>query len=583
MTIKKNVLWPSLASHLKVLYPEREIDSLVDRLITLINQHPKSAGAIEGRFWNEKDVVLITYGDSIIDGLSTPLDVLRQFLEENLTGVVSTVHLLPFFPYSSDDGFSVIDYHTVNPDLGDWSHIEQLGGSFDLMFDLVINHISSQHQWFQNFLAGRVPGCDYFVQPPENADLSHVVRPRKSPLLTEVLTESGSQKVWTTFSPDQVDVDFSNPDVLIEYVRILLEYLWHGARFIRLDAIAFLWKEWGTTCLNLPQTHECVRLLRTIVTAVQKGTILLTETNVPHQQNVSYFGNSDEAHMVYQFSLAPLLLHSLYRGTSHHLTEWARTCCLPPPECTYLNFTASHDGIGIRPLEGLLPQGEIDLLLKGMESFGGLVSYRRHADGSKSAYEINITYFDALKGIWLGQDSWHLARFLLAQTLVLGLRGIPALYIHSLLATENDDDAVKREGRARLINRHKWDARTLDALLADDQSSQARVFGELKRRIGIRKDQPAFHPDARQEILFLGDHLFGFWRQSLDGQQKILAVHNLTDRERILYLDAALDGQLPGCWVGLLTAEVVTSGQAMIKMPPYHVLWLTQTTDEQAN
>lgn len=581
MTFEKNALAPSLAFHLKTLYPGQKTASLVDRLSCLIEKHQQWQGIIEGRLWSEHDVVLITYGDSIIDDSSKPLESLHRFLEKNLAGVVSTVHLLPFFPYSSDDGFAVIDYFAVNPYLGDWSDVERLGHSFDLMFDLVINHVSSRHPWFQNFLSGRDPGLDYFVQPPADADLSYVVRPRESALLTQVLAESGSEKVWTTFSPDQVDVDFSNPDVLFEYVTILLHYIESGARFIRLDAIAFLWKEWGTTCLNLPQTHECVRLLRTIVAALQKRTILLTETNVPHQQNISYFGNSDEAHMVYQFSLAPLLLHSLYRGTSRHLTEWARTCCLTPPECTYLNFTASHDGIGMRPLEGLLPQGEIDLLLKGMESFGGLVSYRRHANGSKSAYEINITYFDALKGTWVGQDSWQLARFLLAQTLMLGLRGIPAIYIHSLLATENDHDAVRQEGRARLINRHKWNAQKLDVLLSDNQSPQMLVFGELKRRIGIRKTQPAFHPDARQEILFLGNHLFGFWRQSLDGQQKILAVHNLTDRERTLYLNAALDGQLSGHWVGLLTGEVVTTHQPMIKMPPYHVLWLTQVADER--
>ena len=501
---------------------------------------------------------------------------MTSFLEKNLGEVVSAVHLLPFFPYSSDDGFAVIDYLTVNPELGNWDDIEKLQKSFDLMFDLVINHVSVQHQWFQNFLNGTAPGDGYFISPPESADLGHVVRPRETFLLTPFTTDTGVKKVWSTFSADQIDVDFSNPAVLLEYIRILLSYFEHGARFIRLDAIAFLWKEWGTGCLNLPQTHEVVGLLRTIVDFIGQGKVLLTETNVPHQQNISYFGDSNEAHMVYQFSLAPLLLHSLYRGDSHYLTEWARTCCLTPPDCTFFNFTASHDGIGMRPLEGLIPQGEIELLLKGMESFGGQISYRSHADGGKSAYEINITYFDALKGTWIGHDSWQLARFILAQTLMLGLRGIPAFYIHSLLATNNDHDAVQNGGRARLINRHKWDRDALESQLNDQESQHALVFNELRRRIKIRKQQPAFHPDARQEILFLGQHLFGFWRYSLDGCQKILAVHNLTDRVQHLYLDAALDGQLPGRWVGLLTGEIVTSSQGMIKLPPYHVLWLAK-------
>lgn len=529
-----------------------------------------------GRLWSEEDVILITYGDSVGCRGEAPLESLYRFLERHLGEVVSTVHLLPFFPFSSDDGFAVIDYLNVNPLLGEWKDVERFHRSFKLMFDLVVNHVSSQHLWVQNFQAGRDPGKDYFILPPVDADLSHVVRPRQSDLLTAVETVDGTRQVWTTFSADQVDVDFSNPQVLIEYIEILLAYLNHGARFIRLDAVAFLWKEWGTSCMNLPETHEVVRLLREIVEFAAPGTVLLTETNVPHQQNVSYFGDSDEAHMVYQFSLAPLLLHSLYRGNSHYLTEWARSCCLTPPDCTFLNFTASHDGVGMRPLEGLLPQGEIEILLKGMERFGGRISYRSHADGSKSAYEINISYFDALKGTWMGQDSWQIARFLLAQTLMLGLRGIPAVYIHSLLATENDHQAVAASGRARLINRHKWDASKLEILLNDDGSNQAIIFNELRRRIKIRKQQKSFHPDGRQEILFLGESLFGFWRYSLDGCQRILAVHNLTDQERCLYLDGVLDGQLQGRWVGLLTGEIVCSGQKIIKLPPYHVLWLMQ-------
>jgi sucrose phosphorylase len=211
-----------------------------------------------------------------------------------------------------------------------------------------------------------------------------------------------------------------------------------------------------------------------------------------------------------------------------------------------------------------------------MEKFGGLVSYKVNEDGSKSPYEINIGYYDALKGTWLGDDCWQVARFLLAQTLMIGLRGIPAIYIHSLLATPNYLAGVEQTGRARTINRRRWQREELDKWLADEQSDQAIVFNELRRRLKIRRAQPAFHPDARQEVLYLGEHLFGFWRVSLDGQQKLFAVHNLTDQERTLYLDGALDGQFVGRWVGLLTGEVVTSERAVIELPPYHVLWLVQ-------
>lgn len=566
-----------LIDRLGRIYDLERAPLLAERVATLVERAaPDRGGPEPGRPWSETDILLISYGHSIAAGEGPALATLGNFLETRLKEVVSILHLLPFFPYSSDDGFAVVDYLKVDPELGDWDDIERLGRSFRLMFDLVINHVSSRHRWFREFLAGQPPYAGYFIVPPPDADLSDVVRPRDSDLLTMVRTVEGDKKVWTTFGPDQVDVDFSNPDVLLDYLDIFLFYLNRGARFIRLDAIAFLWKEWGTACLNLPRTHEVVRLLRDIVEFVEPHIVLLTETNVPHRQNVSYFGDSDEAHMVYQFSLAPLLLHGLFRGTSRYLTEWARSCCLAPPGCAFLNFTASHDGIGMRPLEGLLPQGEVDLLLKGMESFGGQVSYRTRADGGKSAYEINISYFDAVRGTWLGQDSWQLARFMLAQTLMLGLSGIPAFYIHSLLATGNDHDAVRRTGRARMINRHRWDVAELECLLDDEESVQALVFNELKRRITIRREQPAFHPDARQDILFLGDALFGFWRQSLDGRQKILAVHNLTDRERDFFLEEALSGQEGERWTGLLTGERIDPGQGCVRLPPYHVLWLTQ-------
>lgn len=564
---------------LRRIYSEKQVEILLEQLLEELQRAlVPCSEELSSRLWNEQDVILISYGDSICAAGQLPLQSLCSFLKQQLSGLISIVHLLPFFPYSSDDGFAVVDYRQVNPELGDWSQVAKINQDFDLMIDLVINHVSSQHRWFQQFLQNAEPGRDYFISPPVSADLTQVVRPRQSPLLTEVETAVGPAKVWSTFSADQVDTDFSNPDVLLEYIRILLFYLRQGARFVRLDAVAFLWKEWGTSCLNLPQTHEIVKLLRDLLGAVAPQTVLLTETNLPHQQNLSYFGDSDEAHMVYQFSLAPLLLHGLFRGTSLYLCEWARTRCNAPPGCTFLNFTASHDGVGMRPLEGLLPQGEVDLLLKGMEKFGGSVSYKANLDGSKSPYEINIGYFDALKGTWLGDDCWQIARFLLAQTLMIGLRGIPALYIHSLLATPNDQAGVELTGRARSINRRRWQREELDPLLADEQSDQAVIFNELRRRLQIRRLQPAFHPDGRQEVLYLGEHLFGFWRHSLDGQQKIFAVHNLTDQVRNLYLDGALDGQFPGHWVGLLTGEVVTSERAVIALPPYHVLWLAQET-----
>ena len=161
--------------------------------------------------------------------------------------MVDDIHLLPFYPYSSDDGFSVIDYKQVNPALGTWDDVARVGQNFHLMFDGVINHISAQSAWFKAFLQDDPKYRDYFIVVEGEPDLSQVVRPRTLPLLTEFTTPSGAKKVWTTFSADQIDLNYANPEVLLDIIDVLLFYVAHGAELIRLDAIAYLWKEIGTT------------------------------------------------------------------------------------------------------------------------------------------------------------------------------------------------------------------------------------------------------------------------------------------------------------------------------------------------
>ncbi|HKJ04614.1 MAG TPA: sugar phosphorylase [Geopsychrobacteraceae bacterium] len=566
-----------MTCRLETLYGAELSTSVAEQIIEELLQYGMVSEPVSCRLWNQNDVILITYGDSVVEEGVAPLHTLQKFLNEQLPGLISTVHILPFFPYSSDDGFSVIDYYQVDPKLGDWDDVNAISERFDLMVDLVINHVSSESQWFKDYVAQRAPASDYFITADPLLDNSQVIRPRQSPLLTPVETASGLRYVWTTFSADQVDLNFSNPQVLLEFVRILLFYLRQKSRFIRLDAIAFLWKEIGTPCINLPQTHEVVKLLRELMEVASPHSVLLTETNLPPLQNRSYFGDSDEAHMVYQFSLAPLLLHGLFRGTSHYLYAWARRSCISPPGCTFLNFTASHDGVGLRPLEGLLPDAELALLLNGMQQFGGLVSSRTKPDGSESPYEINIGYFDALSGTWLGTDCWQVARFLLAQTLMLGLRGIPALYIHSLLATPNDYQGVEETGHARAINRRSLLFDELNDQLSAGNSPQKRVFDALCHRLKIRQQQAAFHPDARQEVIPVGDALFAFWRYSQDGSQRLLAVHNMTDLTQTLYFDGSLDGQLSGDWFELLDQVELKSSTSLLQLAPYQVLWFSQT------
>ena len=522
MTVREISFKQKLENRLRFIYKDNYSEAILECLLQIISIYRKQTVATEK--WNEKDVVLITYGDSIKSKDKVPLQTLKLFLNKYLKEQFSVVHILPFFPYSSDDGFSVIDFRKVNPDLGTWADIEALHRNFDLMADLVINHASSQGKWFQNFIKQEGRGKDYFICQDPVQDLSQVTRPRNTPLLTAYETVAGTKHVWTTFSADQVDLNFSNPVLLVEMMDILLGYISKGARIIRLDAIAFLWKVVGTTCLHLPETHEVVKLMRDVAEYINPSTIILTETNVPNKENLSYFGNNDEAHMVYQFSLPPLLLHALHTGNSFYLSSWAKSLPQLAGDKTFFNFTASHDGIGVRPLEGLLPDDEKMTLVENMKRFGGFVNYKSNPDGSQSPYELNITFFDALKGTMAGEDRFQTERFLASQIIMLSFAGIPAFYIHSLTATPNYHEGVAVTKHNRTINRRKWELDELEEILHSD-TPQQKVFTSLQKLISIRKLQPAFHPNAKQKILDLGNDLFGLLRESED--QSIMLVANL--------------------------------------------------------
>ncbi len=572
-TLKERII-----AHLQDIYPNEDMDALYRKIVDAYfpdDIQPRTIPhTINKPHWSERDAVLITYGDSIIDDSHPPLEILDDFLTRYMTDTVSGVHILPFFPFSSDDGFAVIDYTEVNSKLGTWGHIRHIAKSFKLMSDLVLNHASSQHTWFFQFLEGKKPGCDYIVEASPEDDLSQVVRPRPSPLLREVETVNGMKHVWCTFGHDQVDLNFANPDMFIEFLRILRLYISQGVRIIRLDAVAFLWKEAGTSSIHLPQTHEIIRLMRTLVNFDKERIVLITETNVPNQENLSYFGNQNEAHVVYNFSLPPLMVHALLTGKSDYLKKWMMG--MPPAAMgtTYLNFTASHDGIGQRPVEGLLDDDEVHKMHETIKSFGGRISMRKTNDGGEKPYELNVSLFDALKGTVNGPDEWQVDRFLCSQTIMMALEGIPAFYVHSLLATPNDHDLVAKTNHNRSINRHRWDYDALKEKLADPESPQSKVFGELRRRISIRISQPAFHPNATQFTLHLGSALFGFWRQSIDRSQSLFCISNMTDQEQELELHNInlINGEE---WKDLLSGEMITSASDALRLSPYQTVWIS--------
>lgn len=568
---------------LQRVYSAEIADEVVETLFSLLEHYFATSAAEDFRKWNHNNVLLITYGDSILSNQDeSPLATLNHFLTTYLKETITGVHILPFFPYSSDDGFAVIDYLTVNPELGDWEDIKQISSQFNLMVDLVINHISSQHVWFQQYKAGEKPGCDYFIEVDPATDLSQVVRPRSSPLLVKVDTTQGEKYVWATFSDDQIDVDFSNPNVLIEYIKIILFYVQAGTRYIRLDAVGFLWKQLGTSCIHLPETHAVVRILREILQMIDPGIALITETNVPNRENLSYFGNRNEAHMIYNFSLPPLILNALLQGKAEHLKTWMMSMPPAPLGCAYFNFTASHDGIGLRPAEGLLSDDEYQALLATMVKFGGRISMRRQPDGSESPYEVNIALFDALRGTVNGEDEWQVERFLCSQTVMMSLEGIPAFYIHSLLATRNDHEGLQRTGRNRSINRHRWDYDQLQAQLSYPQSPHARVLKELCRLIQIRRRQRAFHPNATQYTLHpLNPAIFAFWRQSMARDQSIFSVHNLSDHAQELRL-ADLNLVSTDRWLDLISGDMFEDIYAIYELRPYQSVWITNKIDSAA-
>lgn len=550
---------------LKEIYDGKLSPVLLDDLITRIEVARNQISYTAKQEWDEKDVVLITYADQFTNKEQKTLSVFDGFYRQHLVNIFNIVHLLPFYPYSSDDGFSVINYQQVNPVAGDWKDIRKLGLSARLMFDYVCNHISASSEWFLQYLAGNPEYENYFISMNENSDLSAVTRPRRSPLLTPFRCENGETRhVWTTFSADQIDLNFAHPDVLRDMLDVLLKYLSEGAEYVRLDAVGYMWKEPGTSCIHLSKTHLLVKLFRAVVDYVSPGTVIITETNVPHQDNISYFGNGfDEAQMVYQFPLPPLVLHAIHSGKGTTLKRWAAGLEACTPATTFFNFLASHDGIGLNPLRGLLPESEILQLVDALQQEGALVSYKNNPDGSTSPYEVNVTYMDALNR-QTDDDDIRLQRFMLAHAILLAFPGVPAVYVQSILGSRNDIQGVENAGHNRAINRQKYDVTKIEQILSEPDSLRARVFSELKELISCRTEQAAFHPSASMNVLACDESIFAFTREK--GDEEIICLFNLSGKKASAFIPAG-DYQVLTCGQHLKC-------QGEIILEAYQYIWL---------
>lgn len=545
---------------LGVIYPDAIIaDKAYELICDVLSQYRDIPS--KGGWLDEKDLMLITYGDTLKKDGEKGLCTLKSFLDEFVGEAISSVHLLPMFTYTSDDGFSVVDYKEINPDLGDWKEVRALSGNYNLMFDAVLNHNSKSSAWFKKYLEGEKPYDEYYIECDPDADYSSVTRPRALPLLTEFETSRGKKHLWTTFSTDQIDLNFKSPYVLAEVVDVLLAYAKNGARYIRLDAINYIWKELGTTCVHLPEAHEIIKLCRMVLDEMAEGTLLISETNVPHKENITYFGkNEDEAHMVYQFALPPLTMFSLLSGNAKKLSTWADSLEVPGEKATFFNFLSSHDGIGVRPATGILTDEEIGLLVDSAIRNGGAVSYKDNGDGTKSPYELNINYQDALASPE-DSDGTRIARFLAAETILLSLQGLPGLYIHSLLGSRNDYYGKTTSEIPRRINREKLDVDRLRAYLTED-TNRRTIFTELIKRINIRKEHEAFSPVSSQKILFLDERVFALRRTSKSGEVITVLVNVSSQNVPLTIEKGGKD---------LISEE--TKGTD-IELAPYECLWI---------
>ncbi|TXT49958.1 MAG: sucrose phosphorylase [Spirochaetes bacterium] len=535
------------------------------------------AMAASARTVSNRDTWLITYGDSLKQHGQKGLHLLARFYEKYLGEIISDMHILPFFPWSSDDGFSVMDYYRIDPKLGDWDDVKDLRDKCGLMFDAVLNHMSSESEWFKRFLNGDPRFSRYFIEVKDDWDLERVFRPRTLPLVSEFESPSGIRKLWTTFSRDQIDLNAGDPDVFLEFSRILLFYSSMGARVIRLDAIGFLWKEPGTSCMHHPKTHAIIRFWRALLDELAPGTLVITETNVPHAQNISYLGlGGDEAHMVYQFPLPPLALHALHTGSACEIRKWLATVESSPPGTTYFNFLASHDGIGVLPASGWLDESQLSAMIEKVIRHGGHISYRKNPDGSESPYEMNITYFEAVSDPSEPEDL-RIAKFIAAHCLLLSVRGVPAIYIHSLLGSLNDESGYRQSGIKRRINRERLDFASLCDELDDAAHRRGKVFRGLSALLHARSNLKALDPYSAMKVLECDHRVIALERILPDGAERVLCLVNVSsDRISLAELLSGLRGEGAESWPAGNEYFDAISGQSGIHhIESYQGLWLS--------
>ena len=562
-----------ISSILRTIYKpflsEKDINHLKDQIIQIIKKFNQNNSKKKLTI-SEKTSLVICYGDNINSNQKSSIQVFQNFFKKNLKKYFNAIHFLPFYPSSSDSGFAVKDHYKIERRIGSWSDIKKISKSSHVMADIVINHSSARGLWFKNFLKKKRPGKDYFLTVNSKFNTSKVVRPRDHKLLKKIDIFGKSDFLWRTFSADQIDLDFKNPSVLLRFIKIMVHLVSNGVTIFRLDAIAYLWKKNGTNCINLKQTHEIVKLLRLISNLLNVETIIITETNLPEKENLSYFGKNDEANWIYNFSLPPLLIHAFLFENSSYLNKWSKKLPNAKFQNSYLNFIASHDGIGMRPTEGILNERSLNNFLKRLKKNGSKFSYRKVQNKSKKVYEANITVFDALKKSDTDPNGkFFLERYIAAHAIMISFEGVPAIYFNSLFGKSNDEAKYVITGNNRDINRYKWSYENITKKLNNKNSKQSIFYQNLGKLLEIKRKQKAFHPNAKRLNINLGSKLFCFKRTSLDKKQTIISITNCSSVDQYPKLNKKYSK-----WKNIINPKINSLNKSF-KLKPFETMWLS--------
>jgi sucrose phosphorylase len=441
----------------------------------------------------KNQVQLITY----VDRLAGTLRGLHELLRGPFAGLFGTVHLLPFFyPIDgADAGFDPIDHTMVDPRLGDWKDVCALADHVDVMADVIVNHISSRSEPFQDFLSlgEESPNTGMFLtfdrvfpHGASERDLLAIYRPRPGLPFSPVTLADGTRRIlWTTFTAEQIDIDVGHPAGLAYLDSILQTLSANGVRIIRLDAVGYAIKKAGHSCFMMPETFDFIRAFST--RAKRLGLEVLVEIHAYFRRQIEIAEHVD---WVYDFAMPPLVLHALFFKKANHLRQWLR---VRPVNC--LTVLDTHDGIGIidvgadpaapaaRP--GLLPADELAHIVDRIHI--NSQGHSRRATGAAASnldlYQVNCTFFDAL-----GRSE---PLYLIARAIQLFVPGIPQIYYVGLLAGHNDMDLLARTGVGRDINRHYYTLEEIDHALARP------VVARLMELIRLRNTHPAFGGEFR--------------------------------------------------------------------------------------